>query len=171
MVQLWKDIKGYEGLYQISNLGYVKALRYGNQKKSNKEKIMKASPDGYGYLQLGLTKDKKTTMYKIHRLVAEAFIPNENNLPQINHKDENKVNNKVDNLEWCTLEYNINYGSRTEKYRKKIKQYDLSGNLIKIWNSITDIEKELKIPHSHIVECCKGKRPTAKKYIWKYKEG
>lgn len=163
--EIWKDIPGYEGLYQISNLGNIKSFCRKNTI------IRKATNDGYGYLQLCLTKNKKIKEHKVHRLVAEAFIPNPENLPQINHKDENKHNNCVDNLEWCSAEYNINYGTRNEKISKKIKQYDKKGNFIKLWNSIIDIERIMNIPHSNIISCCKNKRKTAGNYIWEYKEG
>lgn len=108
----WKDIKGYEGIYQISNMGRVKSLSNGKYKK---EKIRKYRKDKDGYLQLNLHKNNVMTTFKVHRLVAEAFIPNPHNLPQVNHKDEDKTNNRVDNLEWCTVEYNNNYGTRNKR--------------------------------------------------------
>lgn len=112
-MEIWKDIEGYEGLYQVSNEGRVKSFW------SGKEKILKQH-NCKGYLEVGLYKKEDKQKYKlIHRLVAETFIPNPNNLPQINHKDENKTNNSVDNLEWCSRSYNINYGSRNEKVGKK----------------------------------------------------
>jgi hypothetical protein len=108
----------------------------------------------------------------IHRLVAEKFIPNIDNLPQVNHKDENPSNNYVDNLEWCDNWYNSHYGNHIENVRlrhlKKINQYDLQGNFIKQWNSIIEAGNTLRIDTSSISKVCKNKRKTAGNYIWKY---
>lgn len=106
--EIWKDIIGYEGLYQVSNLGRVKSL----PKFFQGERILKSRLDKYGYPYLGLVKDKIKKSYKVHRLVAAAFIKNPLNYPSINHKDENKENNNSINLEWCTVDYNNKYGSR-----------------------------------------------------------
>lgn len=110
MEEIWKDIEGYEGLYQISNLGRVKS--FGNGSKSRwygKERILSATNDSKGYKQIKLTNKKERKTFKVHRLVAQAFIPNPYNLPQINHKDEVKSNNRADNLEWCDNQYNCDY--------------------------------------------------------------
>lgn len=131
MEEIWKPIQ-YDG-YEISNLGRVKSYKYD---KIN-GKIMKPSKSTKGYLQLDLRlggrKYYKRIHLAIHRLVAEAFIPNPNNLPQVNHKDENKENNCVDNLEWCTNEYNSNYGTKSqrvaEKIRKPIYSVDENGEI------------------------------------------
>ena len=109
IIEGWKDIEGYEGLYQVSNLGRVKSL--GND-KNKKEKIRKVRKNNFGYLHLTLHKNRIAKDYLIHRLVATAWIPNPNNLPEINHKDECKTNNTVENLEWCDATYNNNYGTR-----------------------------------------------------------
>ena len=111
----WKDIKGYEGLYQISNKGRVKSL--GNN-KTRKEKIRDGKIGNRGYKKISLCKNGKEKKYSIHRLVAEAFLPNPDNLPVVNHKDENKLNNNVENLEWCTQAYNVNYSHNNCKSRK-----------------------------------------------------
>jgi len=100
-MEIWKDVKGYEGIYQISNKGRIK--------KVNTDNILKPSLAGKGYFRIGLRKDKKPKYYYIHRLVAEAFIPNVDNKEFVNHKDLNKLNNNVDNLEWCTPKENNNY--------------------------------------------------------------
>lgn len=147
----WKDIKGFEGLYQVSNYGNVRSLITA--------KILKTFNNGYGYLCVSI----KSKHYKIHRLVAEAFIPNPNNLPQVNHKSEIKTDNKVDNLEWCTNKYNARYSKA-----KKIKQYDLQGNLIKEWDCMREIGEQLSLKPSHICNCCKGKRKTTGGYMWRY---
>ena len=101
----WKNIIGYEGLYEVSNIGNVRNVRRNTLLKLSKNQ---------GYIQVHLYKNGIRTGLKVHRLVAEAFIPNADNLPQVNHKDEDKTNNSVDNLEWCDHKYNVNYGHRTE---------------------------------------------------------
>lgn len=105
----WRDIEGYNGIYKISNLGRVKSLKHG------KERILKPSSDGDGYLEVSLWKEGVRKIFKVHRLVSKAFIPNFNNNPEVNHKNEIKTDNRCDNLEWCTREYNLNYGTRNER--------------------------------------------------------
>lgn len=117
--EIWKPVVEYEGLYEVSSRGRVKSLNY--QGKKGKEGMLKLSKKKDGYLGVALTKNKKIKHLRVHRLVAEAFIPNYDNYPIINHKDENPSNNCVDNLEWCTYKYNMNYGHRTEKFKKSIK--------------------------------------------------
>lgn len=116
----WRDIKGYEGIYQVSNLGRVKSL--GNGKK-RKEKILKQQKTGRwkNYYKVILFKNGIPKTKKIHRLVAEAFIPNPNNYPCVNHKDENPSNNFVENLEWCSYEYNNNYGTKNKRVSETLK--------------------------------------------------
>ena len=121
MGEVWKNINGYEGLYQISNNGRVKSLPKLAGKSWRKEKILKTYLDKDGYVKVILCKENKTKFLSVHRLIAEAFIPNPNEFPQINHKDENKQNNSLENLEWCTCKYNINYGTRTERAMKRFK--------------------------------------------------
>lgn len=115
MNEVWKDITGYEGLYQISNLGRVKALpRNIPGAYNNREFIKKTGCDRYGYPQVGLSKNGKYSCKRIHQLVAMEFVPNPHNLKEVNHKDENKSNNHADNLEWCTAQYNLTYGHRLD---------------------------------------------------------
>ena len=119
LIEEWRDIEGYEGLYQVSNLGRVKSLarvviRSDGKPNTVNEKILKYGMNR-GYCAVVLCKDGKKKMYKVHRLVAMAFLRNPHNLPEVNHKDEDKKNNCVDNLEWCTSLYNINYGSHNER--------------------------------------------------------
>ncbi len=186
MEETWKDVKGFEGIYQISNFGRLKVLKrkvfnekyFGNVKwVEKKEKIMKLSNNTKGYLHTVLTDNEgKRKVVKVHRLVAEAFIPNPNNYVQVNHIDGNKTNNCVDNLEWCTNEYNMKHswriGLRNEKTYfniiKKIRQYDLEGNFIKEWNSAKEIEQQLGISVNMIRKCCNGKRNKTHNFIWKY---
>lgn len=171
MIEEWKDINGYEELYQVSNYGNVRRIKYDtNYRKTPKIKnLTKTINNGYFAVSLFLQQNKKTV--KVHRLVAQAFIDNPDNLPEVNHKDENKLNNNVDNLEWCTRKYNNNYGTRNKKMAisnsKKVNQYDLNGNFIKTWNSISEANLYLGLGH-HIGECCTGKRKTMGGYIWKF---
>lgn len=116
--EIWKDIIGYEGLYQVSSLGRVRSLdRYDSRNHFRNGRMLKLSYNTVGYLSVGLHSNGKAKMYMVHRMVAQAFIPNPNNLPIINHKDENPSNNSVENLEWCTAKYNSNYGTRNDRIR------------------------------------------------------
>ena len=164
--EYWRPVVEYEGLYMVSNWGRVKSLKFG------KERILKQSKDKFGYLYVDLYKNNIKKKYKVHRLVAEAFLPNPYNLLQVNHRDENKLNNNVDNLEWCTNEYNINYGTRTERVAEKLSkivlQYDLEGNFIKEWKSTMECGRN-EYNQGNVTLCCQGKRKTHKGYIWKYK--
>lgn len=161
--EIWKDIKDYEGLYQVSNLGNVK------RKKDNY--VFKKSKNSSGYRVVTLTKNKIEKSVSVHRLVANAFIPNPKNKSQINHIDGNKMNNIIDNLEWCTASENMEhaYKNNLEILKgKKIIQYDNNMNIIKIWNKISDAEKQLNISHGKISMVCRGKRNKAGGYIWRY---
>ena len=126
MAEIWKEITGYEGLYQVSNLGNVRRIGHLETNKNGiqrtlKDKNLKPKVDGKGYVHVILFNHNKRKTIRIHRLVAEMFIPNPNNYPQVNHKDEDKQNNKVDNLEWCTNKYNSNYGNRCQNISKTIR--------------------------------------------------
>ena len=175
-MEIWKDIEGYEGLYQVSNLGRVKSLgRYINNNGGlyfRKEKIMKVCKDKKGYNVCGLSKNNNPKTLKVHRLVASAFIPNPNNLPQVNHRNEDKTDNRVDNLEWCDNDYNRNYGTRNKRAsvscRKTILQISLEGDLLRKWDSAIEVEKELGFNNSSITKCCKGKQKTCGGYKWHY---
>ena len=117
MDEIWKDIQGYERLYQVSNLGRVKALpRTDSNNRHRKERIMKQFRDKDGYYILGLTKNHKHKTVRVHRLVANAFVQNPLNLPQVNHINEIKTDNRAENLEWCTDAYNLTYGSREHQF-------------------------------------------------------
>lgn len=189
-MEIWKDIKGYEGLYQVSNMGQVKSLGNGKSNKS-KLKVMKQQLNHKGYPMINLCKNGVTKGVSVHRLVAINFIPNPNNLPQVNHIDEIKTNNCVENLEWCTNEYNHNYGTRIERVRQKqignpnmktslgkfgkehptskpILQLTLDGEIIKLWFSASDAIRENGYGKSHISSCCTGKKKTAYGYKWEH---
>lgn len=163
MIEIFEDIAGYEGLYQVSNWGTVKSLGNGNSNNS-KEKILKPTKDKKGYLTVDLYKDGKRKIYKVHRLVAQTFIENPNNLPQVNHKDENKKNNAASNLEWCDAKYNINYGTRNEKISKQLMCLETG----KIYPSTREVQKQLGFAHSNISKCCNGKLKQAYGYTWCY---
>lgn len=179
--EIWKDIEGYENLYKISNLGRVKSLNYN---RTGKEKILKSRKDVGGYFRIGLFKERKQKCYKVHRLVAQAFLDNPYNLPQVNHKDEDKTNNTIwinddgsvdynkSNLEWCDAKYNMNYGSRIERIVKSnsipILQFSKEGKFIRKWNSAKKASIELGVHRGNIVSCLKGRYKSAYGYIWKY---
>lgn len=171
--ETWKDIKNFEGLYQVSNLGRVKSLARKAGFIIRKEHIIKSSVKENGYLKVNLYKDNKCINKNVHRLVAEAFIPNPNNYPCINHIDYNKANNIVDNIEWCSYAHNNKYSNCQIKAGKStripILQYTKDGVFIKEWASATEASKILKLLNSPITACCKGRAKTAYGYVWKYK--
>lgn len=175
MKEIWKDIPEYEGLYQVSNYGNVKSLsktiiRSNGYKQTFKERKLKPRLSKNGYLTVMLFKNKEGKTKAIHKLVAKTFILNNKNKRCVNHKDENKLNNCVDNLEWCSYKYNNNYGTKNESKKVKVNQYDLEDNFIKTWDCISRVEKQLKINHRNICLCCKNKRKSAGGYKWKYYE-
>jgi hypothetical protein len=182
MKEIWRDIPNYEGLYQVSNLGRVKVLDRdvnsgikNNINVKRKGKILKQYVKN-GYLQVTLTVNNKRKYINVHRLVAQAFIPNPNNLPQVNHKDENKQNNYVENLEWCSAKYNCNYGSRNKRIYnvtsfKKIgvNVYDKNYILIKTFGSISEAMKETHHSYKTIINFCKDINKD-QDFIWRYAE-
>lgn len=192
MEEVWKDIKGYEGIYQVSNLGRIKSFK---RKSINEGLILKPHEIRLGYLQVTLYDKNKRKIFLVHRLVAMTFIPNPQNKPEINHKDGNSSNNKVSNLEWCTHQENIqhawdnglqvvtekqkecgrkyakiNFELSTKKIQKKVRQYDLNNNFIKEWDCMNEAERQLKICNGKISACCKGKRNKAGGFKWRYAE-
>lgn len=182
MDEIWKDVKGYEGMYQVSNLGRVKSLErqiVGIKSKYIRERILKQSPDGKGYMMAWLYFKNKRVSAKVHRLVAEAFIPNTENKPQIDHINAIKTDNRVDNLRWCTEKENscnpitakrnceAHYRDKG-KCNSKVLQMSMDGVPIKEWICMSDVERELGIQHSHIVGCCKGRRKSAGGFKWQY---
>lgn len=137
--EIWKDIQGYEGIYQVSSHGRVRSLdRIVERKGSSgnffvKGRVLTQSDDTHGYMKVNLTKHDQKRTFKVHRLVAIHFLDNPNNLPCVNHKDENKLNNNVDNLEWCTKEYNNSYGTKCKRQSETRKKLFREGKL-KVWN-------------------------------------
>lgn len=178
MKEQWKDIKGYEGLYKVSNFGRVLSLhRQGNPK------ILTPKCNNSKRLWVSLYKCGVEKPMLIHRLVAQAFLDNPDNLPQINHIDENPQNNNIVNLEWCTQEYNIKYYCDrhprkdgniyySEKYHKrnhlKIKQFSKDGIFVREWDNSRQIFLETGWSDWSISECCRGKRKSAYGFIWQY---
>ena len=168
MQEIWKDVAGYEGLYQVSNMGRVKSFCQSTKFHKQKEFILKPSLINSGYEVVTLYSKEKRKKFQIHRLVATAFIPNPNNLPCVNHKDENKVNNCVSNLEWCTYQYNNNYGTariRTaETKATPIVQKTLDGKLLATYQSATIASQLLNIDYANLANwCMKG---IGGGYLW-----
>lgn len=182
MQEEWRAVVGYEGYYQVSNIGRVRSINrivyhpLGN--KNIKGRILKNGNDSYGYLIVVLSKDGHSKTKKIHTLVANAFIENVFNLPQINHIDENKHNNNVSNLERCTAKYNNNFGSRIERARKSNTNGKKSKEIVQLLNGIIvatfpsahEAVRKLGYGQGHINECCRGERKTHMGYQWKFKE-
>ena len=190
MNEEWRDIRGYEGRYQISSFGRVKSLK--DNKGNYREKILDLKPNKRGYIRVTLYREGKSKSFQVHRLVAIHFIPNPNNYSQVNHKDENKQNNKVDNLEWCTQKYNLNYGTRnqriskshkgiyhTEESKRKISKNhaDFSGEkngrarkvlcitTCKKFNTIKEAAEFYNIVNiSNLTTTCKGRQKTCGKH-------
>lgn len=183
----WRDIEGYEGLYQVSNEGRVRSLNYHLTKKS---KDLKQFLTPKGYLTVTLCDKQKMKTYSVHRLVAKAFIPNPNNLLEVNHKNEDKTDNRVfinhdgsvdeskSNLEWCDRKYNMNYGTCLQracdkltngKKSKQVYQYTLDGELVNVWASTQECKRN-GFSQGHIASCCRNEygKKTHKGYKWSY---
>lgn len=179
MEEIWKNIEGYEGLYQVSNLGNIKSLKKHRYNGINyyiqNEKLLKLQNDKNGYKVINLYKNKHIKNFKVHRLVAQAFIPNIEKKSEINHIDGNKQNNRIDNLEWCTETENMKHAFSNNLIKQHnntvIDQYSLDGLFLHRWNSISEAIKALHLKESassNISACCQHKKPTAFGYIWEY---
>ena len=149
-----KDVQNYEGLYAVTSCGKVYSYK--------RKKFLKPYKAGAGYLYVALCKDGERKNYYIHRLVAEAYLPNPDSLPCVNHKDEDKENNAFPNVEWCTYEYNNNYGS----YSKPVFCIELN----RTFTGARAAGRELGLDNSHIIKCCNGKLKTTGGYHWRYQE-
>lgn len=173
MQEEWRAIKGWEDYYEVSNMGRVRSVgrvvKRGNDAYSVKSRIIKIGMKN----TICLCKDGKPEYHLIHRLVAEAFIPNPENLPIINHKDENPLNNRADNLEWCTYSYNNSYNDlrirAAEKFRKPVLQYSKDGKFIREWSHAREAADTLGLSKRAIYECCAGRSKSSGGYIWKRK--
>lgn len=186
---MFKEIKGYEGRYSISDKGEVFSFL------TNKILKVNISKTGYGSVEL-YDKNHNSKRLLVHRLVAEAFIDNPKQLPFVNHKDENKMNNAVNNLEWCSAQYNMNYGAAPKQRRnstrwfynseqlkniarnngkavsKTVLQFTKEGALVGRYNSAKEASVKTGANHSHITECCNGKRyKTVNGFVWRYEGG
>lgn len=185
--EIWKDIKGYEGIYKISNYGRVKTLQHKSkcrsystgirivpcfQKKVN-ERITYGDKTKSGYMQIRLCKDSIKEKVYVHRLVAYAFLDKPECCNFINHKDEIKDNNCIDNLEWCTKSYNCIYSKNmdkaNEKNKKSVLQFSINGDFIKEYPFIRKAGRDNNINYGGIIRCCKGELKTSGGYIWRYK--
>lgn len=168
--EIWKPVVGYEGYYEVSNMGRVRSSRFNNR-------IMKLTEHKDGYLTVMFSVKNKRKLFKVHRLVAKAFLPNPDNLPQVNHKDENVKNNNVKNLEFCNNDYNQNYGTRNKrigekntngKCSKRVYQYTLDGVFVREWKSTMEVQRQLGLHNQHIGNCCNHKYKTCGGFIWRY---
>lgn len=181
--EIWRPVVGYEGYYEVSNLGRVRSLDRevyaGHGATMIKKGRVLAQTNNHKYKNVHLSIDGHARKPTVHRLVAEAFLENPDNLPMVNHKDENPHNNNVNNLEWCTCKYNNNYGTKNEriskamtngKNSKGVLQYDLEGNLVGAFPSMKQATRELGYDNSAISACCIGKAKTSYGYVWRYNE-
>ena len=180
--EYWKPVVGYEGLYEVSNWGRVKSIdkiinHYPSGKSIRRGKLISLHNDGNGYLTVCLCKNGISKSYKVHRLVAEAFIPNPNNYPCVNHRNEIKTDNRVENLEYCSYSYNNTYGTRLQKVSEKmtngklskpVLQYTLDGQFVREWPSTMECERN-GFNHSAVAACCRGKLKNYKGFLWEYK--
>lgn len=166
MEEIWKEVPGFEGLYQVSNYGQIRST----PRRGTTGGIMKGHIDKKGYINITLRKDGAQYTQKLHRLIAITFIPNPNNYPEVNHKDENKQNNRVDNLEWCTTSYNHEYGTRT------VRASTRCGKPIRCVETGIEYQgakwasKELSIDSSGITKALKNLNRTCGGYHWQYVE-
>ena len=177
MIEEFRPVIGYEGLYEVSSTGRIKScerlVRTKNGYNKIKEKFIVQKDDTHGYLCVNLWKNNKLTHFKVHRLVASAFIPNPNNLRDVNHIDEDKYNNNINNLEWSSHKDNLNYGSRNERANntrsKEVSQYDkVTNELLATYKNAYIADGITGINESSISACCRNIRNSAGGYIWRF---
>ena len=191
--EIWKDIVGFEGMYQISNMGRVKSVERtawsglnGGCYRTVPERILKAMKNSNGYLYVQLCKDGINKNYTVHQLVGNAFLSNPQDYKELNHRDEDKTNNCVNNLEWCSRSYNLTYNGRAKKAGEKLRGrkqseehikkrsksilgIDKVTGLIVEFPSAKEAEREMGIAQSNITKCCKGKLNSCGGFYWMYK--
>ena len=173
MSEEWRDVVGYEGLYQVSDQGRVKSLeRKDCLGRTVKERILKPGVVSSGYLMISLCTGGKQKMFSVHRLVCQAFHENPDNKPQVNHINEDKADNRACNLEWCTCKQNLNHGSRNERAAKArskpVGQYTRYGDLVKVWPSAIEVQRQAGFSQGNVSAAARGKLKTAYGFIWKY---
>ena len=172
-METWRDILGYEGQYMVSDQGRIKSLerkvKYSHGERTIPEQIKKTD-NLRGYQKVLLWNGGVSKHYQVHRLVAQAFIPNPDNLPQVNHKDENPSNNTVENLEWCSAKYNCNYGTAIKRRAEKQGKPILCVELNKVFLSVGEAERWIGKDNAqrNLWLCCNKKRKTAYGYHWQY---
>lgn len=170
--EIWRPVVGFEGAYEVSNLGNIRSFKVGDGI------LMTPNRKKYGYMKVILFKDRKPCYKSLHRIVAEAFIPNPNNLPQVNHIDENPSNNRVENLEWCTPADNCNHGTRndrismslTKKYGVPVYQFSMDGEFIARYDSLSDAGRATSLSPSSIRHACLGERESVGGFMWSFAE-
>lgn len=175
----WRDVAGYEGLYMVSNYGRVKSLdRRNNINQLVKGRIMKLEIHKSGYVSVGLSKNGFVKRCLVHRLVGQAFIPNPDNYPQIDHKDSDPLNNNVSNIRWVTPSQNVNTEHRRSlvivatvngKNSKPVLQYTLDGEFVREWPSTMEIQRVLGFSNGSIGRVCRGEYRQSNGYLWRYK--
>lgn len=167
----WRPVVGYEGLYEVSNLGNVDSLNFHREGRRHRIKVR---VNFFGYAYVMLNKDKQQRPYFLHRIIAMAFVPNPNNYPIINHKDENPLNNNIENLEWVTYKYNTNYGTcikrRSEKKKKPVIQMTLDGEFIARYNSVKEAAANINCRPSSITCACRGRLKKCQGFLWKFEK-
>ncbi len=171
MIEVWKDVPNFEGLYRVSNTGKVKSFAKSNKYATQPIHLLNPTINNNGYAQVTFYKDCKRSKFSVHRLVAELFIPNPDNLPCINHKDENKLNNSVDNLEWCTVAYNNAYGTARirgiDKRSKPVEQLTYDGKVIAVYRSAKIASEIVGIEKNTITSAILGNHQS-EGYYWRY---
>lgn len=175
-MEVWKNVLGYEGLYQVSNLGRVKSLV---RPYRNEERILKQKDNGFGYLYVTLCKNGKMKNYRVNRLVALTYVPNPHNYKFVDHINGNKTDNRVENLRWVEsydenvrneiTHYRMTHANRT-RVSKPVEQIDANGNIVAIFESAADAGRKLNICDVPIRKCCRGLEKTYMGYAWRYKK-
>ena len=175
MSEEWRDVVGYEGLYQVSSEGRVKSLeRKDRLGRTVKERILKPGVVGSGYLMISLCTGGKQKMFSVHRLVCQAFHENPDNKPQVNHINEDKADNRACNLEWSTAKENMNHGTHNERVAKALSkpvgQYTRYGDLVKVWPSTIEVQRQIGFGQGNICQAANGKFKQVYGFTWKYIE-